>query len=75
MGTHKIQGIGAGFVPEVLNIDLIDRILTVKDEEAIAACLLSARKEAIMIGISSGACCAAGCLRIWIRPSGAGYRC
>lgn len=55
VGPHKIQGIGAGFVPEVLNIDLIDRIVTVKDEEAMAACLLLARKEAIMVGISSGA--------------------
>lgn len=55
VGPHKIQGIGAGFVPEVLNIDLIDRIVTVKDEEAMAACLLLARKEAIVVGISSGA--------------------
>jgi cysteine synthase A len=54
-GPHKIQGIGAGFVPPVLNIDLVDRIYPVKDEAAFETCRLLARKEAILVGISSGA--------------------
>jgi cysteine synthase A len=53
-GPHKIQGIGAGFVPPVLNIDLVDRIYPVKDEAAFETCRLLARKEAILVGISSG---------------------
>lgn len=54
-GPHKIQGIGAGFVPPVLNIDLVDRIYPVKDEAAFETCRILARKEAILVGISSGA--------------------
>lgn len=54
-GPHKIQGIGAGFVPPVLNIDVVDRIYPVKDEAAFETCRLLARKEAILVGISSGA--------------------
>lgn len=54
-GPHKIQGIGAGFVPPVLNIDLVDRIFPVKDEAAFETCRLLARKEALLVGISSGA--------------------
>ena len=54
-GPHKIQGIGAGFVPPVLNIDLVDHIYPVKDEAAFETCRLLARKEAILVGISSGA--------------------
>jgi len=54
-GPHKIQGIGAGFVPTVLNIDLIDRIIPVTDEAAFETCRLLARKEALLVGISSGA--------------------
>ncbi|MBC7074715.1 MAG: cysteine synthase A [Syntrophomonadaceae bacterium] len=54
-GTHKIQGIGAGFIPPVLNIDLIDRIVTVEDDEALKTCRELARKEALLLGISSGA--------------------
>ena len=54
-GIHKIQGIGAGFIPKVLNISLIDMIFCVKDEEAINTCRLLAKEEGILAGISSGA--------------------
>ncbi|HQE22674.1 MAG TPA: cysteine synthase A [Syntrophomonadaceae bacterium] len=54
-GPHKIQGIGAGFIPTVLNIDLVDRIFPVKDEAAFETCRLLACKEALLVGISSGA--------------------
>lgn len=54
-GSHKIQGIGAGFIPPVLNLELIDNIITIRDEDAIATCRQLARKEALLLGISSGA--------------------
>lgn len=54
-GPHKIQGIGAGFVPEVLRTDLIDEIIPVKDEDAASTLLRLAREEGIFAGISSGA--------------------
>lgn len=54
-GPHKIQGIGAGFVPDVLRTDLIDEIIPVKDEDAAATMLRLAREEGILAGISSGA--------------------
>ena len=54
-GSHKIQGIGPGFVPGVLNKDLIDEIITVKDEDAGKTLLRLAREEGIFAGISSGA--------------------
>lgn len=54
-GPHKIQGIGAGFVPDVLRTDLIDEIIPVKDEDAAATLLRLAREEGILAGISSGA--------------------
>ena len=54
-GPHKIQGIGAGFVPDVLRKDLIDEIIKVKDEDAAKTLLRLARKEGIFAGISSGA--------------------
>lgn len=54
-GVHKIQGIGAGFVPEILNTDIYDEIITVSNEAAFATGRLIGRKEGVLVGISSGA--------------------
>lgn len=54
-GQHKIQGIGAGFVPEVLRLELVDEIVQVQDEDAFAAAERLAKEEGILVGISSGA--------------------
>lgn len=54
-GPHKIQGIGAGFVPDILNTNIYDEVITVKTEEAFAAARRAAREEGILGGISSGA--------------------
>ena len=54
-GAHKIQGIGAGFVPDVLNIDICDEIIAVENEDAFAAGKRVGRAEGILVGISSGA--------------------
>lgn len=58
-GYHKIQGIGAGFIPKVLNTAIYDEIFTVSDEEAIHYTRRLAREEGILVGVSSGAVCAA----------------
>lgn len=54
-GTHKIQGIGAGFVPKILNRTVIDEIVTVTDEEAILTARILGKKEGILAGFSAGA--------------------
>jgi cysteine synthase A len=54
-GAHQIQGIGAGFVPDVLKMDLIDEIFPVKDEDAMETSRVLARKEGLLVGISAGA--------------------
>ena len=59
-GPHKLQGIGAGFVPEVLDTSVIDRIIAVADEDAFAAGRQLARSEGLLAGISSGAALWAG---------------
>ncbi len=70
---HKIQGIGAGFVPEVLERDLIDTVVTVTNEEAFETGRQLARMEGILGGISSGAAVAAA-LKMAARPEGRGRR-
>ncbi len=54
-GPHKIQGIGAGFVPAILNLDVVDEVLTVENEQAFEASRKIAKTEGILVGISSGA--------------------
>jgi cysteine synthase A len=54
-GAHKIQGIGAGFVPSVLNKEIYDEMITVSNEEAFAAARSIARSEGVLVGISAGA--------------------
>jgi len=56
---HKIQGIGAGFVPEVLNFDLLDEVIKVSDQEALDTARRLFKEEGLFVGISSGAACAA----------------
>jgi len=69
-GAHKIQGIGAGFVPEVLNTQIIDEIITVTNENAFEVAREMARKEGILCGISSGAAVWAA-LQVAARPENA----
>ena len=70
-GPHKLQGIGAGFVPKVLDTTIYDEIIKVENEEAFAAGRAIARKEGVLVGITSGAAIHAATL-LAKRPENAG---
>jgi len=70
-GSHKIQGIGAGFIPDILRLELVDEIIKVRDEDAFQTSRLLAKKEGLLVGISSGAAVFAA-LEVARRPENEG---
>ena len=72
-GPHKIQGIGANFIPEALDVDIMDEVMTVTDDDALDTMREAARTEGLLVGVSSGAAIyAAG--QVAARPENAGKR-
>jgi cysteine synthase A len=70
-GPHPIQGIGAGFVPDILDVDVLDEIITVANEDAFATAHRAAREEGLLVGISAGAALWAA-LQVGARPENEG---
>ena len=70
-GPHKIQGIGAGFVPKVLNTSVYDEIIPIENDAAFATSKLLSKKEGVQVGISSGAALEAG-IQLAKRPENKG---
>ena len=72
-GPHKIQGIGAGFIPSILNLDLVDEVLMIDGDEAMAQSRMLARTQGILVGISAGAAALAA-EQVACRPENQGKR-
>ena len=70
-GPHKIQGIGAGFVPDNLNVQIVDEIIPVENDDAMAMARRPAREEGLLVGLSSGAALSAA-VEVAARPENAG---
>jgi cysteine synthase A len=72
-GPHRIQGIGAGFVPQILNREIIDEVVAIGDDDAVGVARLLAAREGVLAGISAGAAVAAA-VQVAARPEFANSR-